>query len=185
MYEKCVECDRLGKDCIPNLYVMSADEIRDFARKLKDKNGWSNAELASVSGVPKGTIDYNFSKRSGKSQDVSYSTFQPVLCALIGCEATEMPCRKQTKEYYEMKSQVSTLMIENYSLHAQIEDFEKRNEEAKSEYEERIDYFKEQLKWRKQMLILGVSIICVLMSVIILSVVIDWFDWNVGYFWRY
>ena len=37
MYEKCVECDRLGKDCIPNLYIMSADEIRDWARKIKDR----------------------------------------------------------------------------------------------------------------------------------------------------
>ena len=57
MYDKCVKCDHLGKDCIPNFYAMDIGEIRDFARKLKEEKGWSNAYLSEVSGVPKGKID--------------------------------------------------------------------------------------------------------------------------------
>lgn len=92
MYEKCLNCDRLGKDCIPNFYTMSVQEIRAWAKKMKEKKGWSNADLAKASGVPKGTIDSNLSKHARK--DVTYSTFAPILCALIGCEG-EMLCFKE------------------------------------------------------------------------------------------
>ena len=71
MYEKCIDCDRLGKDCIPNLYIMTSDEIRDWARKRKEFLGWSNADLSEKSGVPKGTIDSNFSKNPDKNADVN------------------------------------------------------------------------------------------------------------------
>lgn len=81
---------------MPNLYVMTSDEIRDWARKRKEYLGWTNAELSEKSGVPKGTIDSNFSKNPDKNTDVKYSTFAPILCALIGADGNEMQCRGQS-----------------------------------------------------------------------------------------
>lgn len=102
MFEKCIKCDRLGKDCVPNVFIMPMDEIREWARNLKAYKHISNAELSKRSGVPKGTIDMHFSKKHPYSADVNYSTFAPILCALIGCANKEMPC---PKEYEESKDE--------------------------------------------------------------------------------
>lgn len=96
MFEKCITCEHLGKDCMPNLCVMSIEEINRWAIKLKAYKRITNAELSERSGVPKGTIDMHFSKKKDRSPDVSYSTFAPVLCALTGC--AEMQCQKQKLE---------------------------------------------------------------------------------------
>ena len=124
MYEKCIGCDRLGKDCIPNLYIMDVEEIREWAREQKEYKGLTNAELSELSGVPKGTIDHSFSVRVGKHVDMNYSTFAPLLRALIGAEAEEMPC----KMHPETNENNSVLI---------------------NEYAGRIERMESLLKWRK------------------------------------
>lgn len=101
MFEKCIKCDRLGKDCVPNIFIMPMDETREWAMKLKAYKRISNAQLAKLSGVPKGTIDMHFSKKTPYSADTNYSTFAPILCALIGCSEKEMPCPKEHDTYNE------------------------------------------------------------------------------------
>ena len=165
MYEKCIKCEHLGKDCIPNLYVMSITEIRDWARSIKEEKGWSNAHLAELSGVPKGTIDSNFSRHKEKCSDVNYSTFAPVLCALLECEKEEMPCSRFGDEYKEE--------LKNEAI-----------EELKEEYEERVAYFKEQMAWRKHIIIFLIILSCVLISFISVELAIDWNNSGLGFFWR-
>lgn len=176
MYEKCIKCDRLGKDCIPNLYVMSVVEIRDWARKLKEAKGWTNAHLAEVSGVPKGTIDSNFSKRHGKCADVNYSTFAPVLCALLECEGSEMPCRNNNDD-------VAHLLEENAELRKEIEEINQRYDAMKADYNNRISYFKDHIRWKQKIIITLIIISCVLCAFILIGLAIDWQNNGLGFFW--
>ena len=172
MYEKCVKCEHLGKDCIPNFYAMDIGEIRDFARKLKEEKGWSNAYLAEVSGVPKGTIDSNFSKNAGKAKDVNYSTFAPVLCALLGNCNAEMPCHCDDNN-------IIMSLMKNDRLKRQLDEME----ETKTEYDERLRYFKEQMRWRKHVIVFLIATCCVLIAFIMAGIAIDWMNNGIGFLW--
>ena len=91
MFEKCVSCPRLGRDCMPNLMVMDITQMRSWARAVKKQRGLSNADLAARCGTPKSTIAMQLSdSRSG--EDVYYSTFAPILCALIDAPKSEREC---------------------------------------------------------------------------------------------
>lgn len=159
MYEKCIGCDRLGKDCIPNLYVMDVEEIREWARAQKEYKGLTNAELSALSGVPKGTIDHSFSARAGKHVDVNYSTIAPILCALIGADSQEMPC-----SVTEAKREENT-------------DLEK-------EYVARIERMDALLKWRKQVIVFLIVLCCILLDFVLAGIVVDFLDSEIGFFWR-
>lgn len=170
MYEKCIRCNRLGKDCIPNLYIMEVDEIRDWARKRKEFLGWSNAELAKASGVPKGTIDSNFSKRATASIDVNYSTFAPILRALIRCDSSEMECREESSNGGYSAEEVETIIERG---------------------DERVVYLKEQIMRLqktsdariKAVIVLGVLLFVTLLLIIIF-LIIDKENSGIGFFWR-
>lgn len=166
MYEKCLDCDRLGKDCIPNIYAMSVDEIRSWARKLKEKKGWTNSDLAKASGVPKGTIDSSFSKHGKK--DVNYSTFAPILCALIGGEK-EMLCYKTNETEIEK---------ENIILQNHVQDIEN----LKAEYEKEIIYLKDQIQWKRKIIKIMIAISCILLFFVCAGLVVDWMNPNYGLF---
>ena len=167
MYEKCLNCDRLGKDCITNFYTMSVQEIRAWAKKMKEKKGWSNADLAKASGVPKGTIDSSFSRHAGK--DVTYSTFAPILCALIGCEG-EMLCFKDN-------ARAEKIEAENASLRAQMASM-------KEDYENRLAYFRDQLKWKKQVIIILITVSLILLAFVLIYAFIDLTHPDAGFFQR-
>lgn len=174
MYEKCIKCERLGKDCIPNLYNMSVEEIRVWAKKLKDEKGWSNADLAKASGVPKGTIDSSFSRKSKK--DVNYTTFAPILCALIDSDG-EMPCYNGCDGFQEIEE-------ENAALMAQVAKLQSHLEENKKDYEERIKYLKDQLRWKRQVVVVLIAVSCIMLTFVLAEVVMDWMNPNVGFFQR-
>lgn len=156
MYEKCIGCERLGKDCIPNLYIMDIDEIREWARAQKEYKCLTNAELSAMSGVPKGTIDHSFSPRA---KDVNYSTFAPLLRVLIGADIKEMPCSME--------------------LHS-----EEGNEVRIAEYEARIARTDALLKWRKQVIVFLIVLCCILIGFVLAGIVVDFLDKSMGYFWR-
>ena len=177
MYEKCIKCDRLGKDCVPNLYVMSVVEIREWARKLKEEKGWSNAYLSEISGVPKGTIDSNFSKRGGKCADVNYTTFAPILCALIGCKEEMLICNSQLPDD-------ATLEFKNQELSQKVKQLEHDTETKKAEYEKRLSYLREQLEWRRRVIKFLMTVSCILITFILIELAIDWTNSGLGFFWR-
>ena len=163
MFEKCLNCNRLGKDCFPNIFVMDVAGIRLWARKLKIARGITNAELARKSGVPKGTIDNHFSAKATHTADVNYSTFAPILCALLDCGKEEMECPGSNE-------------IESFT-----------EEETKRD----IEFLKEQLKiaqeiahGRKKAIILTCFALFIILSIIILALIIDKFNPYIGFFWR-
>ena len=145
----------------------------DLAGKVRSKRielGWSNAYLAEVSGVPKGTIDSNFSKNAGKAKDVNYSTFAPVLCALLGNCNAEMPCHCDDNN-------IIMSLMENERLKRQLDEME----ETKTEYDERLRYFKEQMQWRKHVIVFLIATCCVLIAFIIAGIAIDWINNGIGF----
>ena len=92
MREKCNNCTRPSKSCIPYLLTLSTRETLEWCRIWKDRLGWSNATLAEKSHVPKGTIDRTLShvKDEHDTTEVKFITVRPIICALIGCTVEEL-----------------------------------------------------------------------------------------------
>lgn len=177
MYEKCIKCERLGKDCIPNLYIMDVLDIREWTRKLKEEKGWTNAHLAEVSGIPKGTIDSCFSKKNGKNADVNYSTFSAILCALLECDHIEMLCR-------DSEAECCHIFNENEELRKENAELKERYASIREDYENRIAYFKENIKYKRHIIAILIIISCILCTFILLGIAVDWNYSDIGFFWR-
>ncbi|WP_405321006.1 hypothetical protein [Frisingicoccus sp.] len=171
MFEECVNCERLGKDCMPNLWLLSPEEIREWARNRKEYLGWSNSDLAEASGVPKRTIDDKFSKNS--SADVRYSTFAPIICALIGCDGKPMQCRKNevcqpSLPYYEtMIIRLEEEKIEDRALH-----------------KDETVFLKDEIKVKTRAVITLGFLSFALFSLIVFGLITDMLDPNLGFIWR-
>ena len=180
MYEKCISCQRLGRDCIPNFYIMPLNDMRHFAKRRMTALGWKNADLADESGVKEGTIKNTLSQ---KDRDVYYSTFAPMFCALIGCDNEEPPCPEAAVEESKHLETIARLEKEKQEL-------EQRLEEAKNDAEKRVNFMKDELrkvratsddrkKWRNIFCIVAF----VAIAIIFLAIVADVLDKGIGFFW--
>lgn len=168
MFEKCIKCEHLGKMCIPNVFIMPVGEMKEWQKKLKAHKKITNAELSELSGVPKGTIDGHFAAKS-HAVDVNYSTFAPIFCALVECEDTEMDCAVE-----------NTHGITEEDL-----------QNLKDDYQEQIDFLKEQLEKsqdiadaRKNLVMTLGSFLFITLVLIIGALIVDRLDPNLGFFWR-
>lgn len=154
MYEKCISCERLGKDCFPNLCVMEMEDIRTWAKLRLKYKGWTYADLSEASGVPKGTIAYSFSQ---KGVDVNYSTFAPVLCALIDCPPGEYPCPEPSVDVSLLQEKYSQLEQENGELKLRANEAEGTHREdirtTKAEKQKTIGALKQDLKFCQEQIL--------------------------------
>lgn len=180
MYEKCINCKRLGKDCTPNFYTMPLNDMRLFAKRLMTAKGWKNADLAEESGVKEGTIKNTLSQRD---RDVYYSTFAPMFCALVGSGNEETPCPEAAVEESKHLETIARLEKEK-------EELEKRLEEEKEAADRQADFLKDELKkerevskerkkWRDIFCIIAL----VALGIIVAALVVDFVDRTIGFFW--
>lgn len=173
MYEKCITCDIIGVSCVPNLMRMQFSDIIQWCIKRQKYLGWTNQFLADKSAVPVGTINRI---KAGDYLDCKYSTIKNLLVALIGGTTDEFPCNKQVeKELQQMEAleqQAAKLAAveaenvavkaENEALKAKLDKIDEQHRmdilvikeqfiEQKKDYQERIEFLKEQLKaWQSR-----------------------------------
>lgn len=95
MFEKCISCDRLGQDCMPNLMQLSFADLLKWWDKRQHHIGWTNQKLFEESGIPLGTINRI---KSGDYDDCRYYTIRRILVALIGGVADEFPCKEKMEQ---------------------------------------------------------------------------------------
>jgi ATP-dependent protease HslVU (ClpYQ) peptidase subunit len=119
--------------------------------------GWTNQILADKSTVPVGTINRI---KAGEYLDCKYSTIKHILIALIGGTTDEFSCTEQVERELRQVEQLerqaanlSATQAENEQLKEKLQkiDEQHRNDirAIKSEYQEQIDFLKEELKaWR-------------------------------------
>lgn len=127
MQEKCKNCARPSKACVPFLMTLSTRDMLEWCRFWKEKLGWSNAYLAAKSLVPKGTIDRVMSRANIiDSSEVKLVTVRPIICALTGCTLEELKTCETVRdaEYYALEA-------ENSALAARIAQMSEQLAEAK------------------------------------------------------
>ena len=164
MYEKCITCDSIGISCVPNLMTMEFSDLIQWCFKRKKHLGWTTQTLAEKSTVPVGTINRI---KAGDYLDCKYSTIRNILIALICGTTDEFPCNKQVeKELQQMEdlerqaAKLAAVEAENEELKAKLDKIDEQHRrdiraikeeflEQKKEYQERIEFLKDELKSRR------------------------------------
>ena len=95
MYSKCLNCQNPGRECLKRLLTMTGDELLIWCKARKKSLGLSNADIASATNVPKGTVDRLL---SSSGSDVRFSTIQPIIRLLSGCTDEEFDCSSPSPE---------------------------------------------------------------------------------------
>lgn len=157
MFEKCIKCDRLGENCVPNLMLLSFSDLIQWCIKRQKYLEWTNQTLADKSTVPVGTINRI---KVGDYMDCKYSTIRNLLIALIGGTTDEFPCNeqvekdlKQLEQFEQQSAKLAAVEKENKALKARLNKIEEQHRkdvhEIKEEYQEQIAFLKDELRaWR-------------------------------------
>lgn len=116
MFDKCVTCERIGQDCVPNLLALPWPELLDFWKKRQAFLGWSNQVLSDKSKIPVGTIN----RIKAGEDDARYSTMRSIIHALMGGHSAEFPCQKKLDQEFahfeSLEKQCEALAGENEAL---------------------------------------------------------------------
>ena len=154
MFDKCITCERLGQDCVPNLMALPFPELLSWWKKRQAYLGWSNQILAEKSNIPLGTIN----RIKAGEEDCRYSTMRSILHALMGGYAVEFPCQKKLDmEFAHIKmleDQNAELTSRNDELAVKqgaIDEVHRNDIRIiKAEYQEELASFKEEITFLKE-----------------------------------
>ena len=153
MFEKCITCERLGQDCMPNLLILPFPDLLTWLAKKQKALGWSNQTLADHSNIPKGTIDRI---KQGDYSDCRYSTMRNLLVAVIGGVADEFPCkerldkqRQRLEELEEENKRMTALEQENETLRKRLENMDTLH---RADIRTIVDEYKEEVKFLKDII---------------------------------
>jgi Mg2+ and Co2+ transporter CorA len=125
MFEKCIECPRIGESCVPNLWLLPFPALIQWCIKKQKHLGWTNQVWANKSNVPVGTIN----RIKAGDTDCKYSTIRNLAIALIGGTTDEFSCTEQVeKELRNMER------LEQQA--AKMASVEKENEELRQRLDE-------------------------------------------------
>ena len=157
MFEKCIQCNRMGESCVPNLMLLPFPELIKWCDKRQKYLGWSNQMLAEKSKkVPVGTIN----RIKAGEEDCKFSTMQSLLITLIGGTTNEFACTEQVKKELRQMEQLEQQATKLYSTEAEnerLKDILSKIDEQhrqdiriiKAEYQDQIDFLKDELKARR------------------------------------
>jgi hypothetical protein len=156
MFEKCIKCPRIGESCVPNLWLLPFPELIQWCIKRQKHLGWTNKEWADRSTVPVGTIN----RIKAGDDDCKYSTIRNLAIALIGGTTDEFSCtelvEKELRQMEQLEQQAAKLTDVEAKYEVLKDCMNKVDEQhrqdiriIRSEYQEQIDFLKEELKaWR-------------------------------------
>lgn len=153
MFEKCIKCNRIGESCVPNLMLLPFPDLLKWCDKRQDHLGWTSKTLAEKSHVPLGTI----SRIKAGEEDCKYSTIRNILIALIGGTTDEFACTEQVErelrnmeQLEQQAAKLSVVEAENERLKCRLNEIDELHRKdiraIREEYQEQIDFLKEQLK---------------------------------------
>ena len=165
MYKECLSCPKLGVSCDgANFIAMTAHELLEWCKLRKQRLGLSNARLAEMSNIPKGTIDRVF---AADTTDCKYETIRPIVKALVG-DWTQNPCpsSETAKQDEHLHAELDRLQAENERLRQHILDTETRHAEDSARTKQNtatvLAMFEGQLRFKNR------AIVCLAFAVVLL-----------------
>ena len=196
MYTKCIDCNRLGKTCSgPDFYLLSAEELIAWCKRRKEHLRLSNAKIAEIALMSRGTVDNLF---AGTHTDYRYESIRPVLKVLIGRTVTEEMCNTSPDncEAEKLKSALASAEAENAKMKSELDHIRTENEYLKTalsheqkQSEQNTNYLREQLKdahaldkARKRVIFFLLAALIGVLCAIIAVLIWDKMHPNIGFF---
>ena len=196
MYTKCIDCSRLGKTCSgPDFYLLSAEELIAWCKRRKEHLHLSNAKIAEIAVMSRGTVDNLF---AGTHTDYRYESIRPVLKVLIGRTAAEELCNTSLDncEAEKLKSALANAEAENAKMKSEFDHIRTENEYLKTsldheqkQAERNENYLYEQIKElqalgqaRKRVIFFLIVAIVGILCALIFVMVWDKMNPHVGWF---
>lgn len=187
MYSECLKCEKIGVSCDgPNFVAMSTQELLTWCKARKEHLHLSNARLAEMSGMPKGTIDRLF---AGEHTDVRFETIRPLLKALTGGAWSGNPCaaqqedealRKKVQELEKelrLRDESIAHLKDNYSsMTTLVANTNKR-------HEEQLKFLRDEIKRKNKVMVILAVIMSLALLYILITLIIDRTDPSKGFWW--
>lgn len=150
MFEKCLECSKIGTSCVPNLMLLPFPELIQWCNKRQKYRGWTNQMLAEYSNVPVGTINRI---KAGEYMDCKYSTIRNLLITLIGGTTDEFSCTKQVEDELRQMDQLAQQAEALSAVEAENTRLLARLSAVEEEHRKQIEYLRRQIDFEEQQLI--------------------------------
>lgn len=190
MYQECITCPKIGISCDgPNFMAMSAPELLAWCKARKAQLHLSNATLAELSGMPKGTIDRLF---AGEHMDFRYETVRPLVKALVGGkEWSGSPCDDPSdSERAELLEKIHHLENELIHRDEKIRSLQETNTSlqtlvtnSNARYTTDKDFLRGELKRKNKIIAILSVIIGVETIAIMAALIVDRLNDDMGFFW--
>ena len=201
-YNKCIKCEALGVTCDgPNLTAVSPDRFCEWCRLRKEYLGWTNAHLVEISGVSKATVDRIM---AGTVTGLNGDTKSRIACALIYGVSSEgkawgrHPCAMGASVETDSAKQAAALDALKEKYEKKIEELRKAERSKIEHLKEETEFYKNQLVNKDRMLddradylrkkdkvIMALfGVVFLLMFVLIMALVVDFTNPDMGFFWR-
>lgn len=195
MEKKCANCEHLGRDCPKQMLYLTLDNLIDWCRSATARLHLTHDDVAKTSGVPKGTIDRVLSRQSA---DCKYATIHAIVVDLLGRLGVESPCLDELlaadsaetealmAQNAEMERKLWDAERENRLLQKQVDSFASDREFLRSQVntkDRQLGMLSRTLKgWRIAVISLG-SLVFLLLSLVIVALLVDKVNPNIGFFW--
>lgn len=190
MYEKCLECKKLGNPCDgPNFIAMSTGDLIAWCNaRRKQMPGLTYERIAERTGLSKGTVSGFFGSTHA---DYRLDTVRPILEQLVGGQWEDSPCADPTAtERAEYEKRIREFEAELRWRDDKIQHFTEENKRLREELKDSQETEKEQLKFhrgeikRKNRVITILAIVMSLaLAYIIATLIIDRLDSTQGFYW--
>lgn len=184
-YNICIGCKNLGVTCDgPNFIAMTPESLMEWCRLRKQQLGLSNAKLAELSDIPKGTIDRLL---AGRHSEYKLTTIQPMMKTLVGGSWGQFPCANPGGEADEaLKAAVAERDAEISRLNALLDSANQKQssalDELRAEDEKKISYLKNHVTELKRALKHYKIFALILLALIVGILFVDVLFGNVGWF---
>lgn len=185
-YDRCLECDHLGKDCDgPNFEAMTLERWCEWCRERKDFLNWTNSYIAERSGTSEPTVERIMAGSVGK--DIKLSTASAISKVLVNGSWGQYPCAMaamhgdndtESEKLLEYRAEITRLRDELTQTRLERQSAVKHVEEVQ---QEKVDYFKNQLSETKTLLnkyrFLTFALFAVLFLLVLVVAMLPNFGW--------
>lgn len=181
MYKECITCHKLGTECDgANLIALPSKDLIEWCKLRKAHLKMSNAKIAELANVPKGTVDRIFA--ADGEVDFRYESIRPLVQALLGGAFDGNPCpdpdlneqaAETIKRLEEDNQRLRKLYYKTLDDHRDDIDAERAAE----------DFLMKQIKQKDRKILVLTILLAILLSAIIIALIVDVLNPDVGFFW--
>lgn len=196
-HDICLLCKALSVSCSgPNPFAMTYARLIEWCNSLAKQKGLTRSDIAEGSNTPLGTIN-NF--LSGRTDDIRFSTLQPILSFLIGncwgnpcdyakkfLDGEEMP--SETLERIEAENRRLTEELNNLRQNSRradlyADDMRKELAEVRKDADKKTAFLRDLADYREKKLRKSVMVIVILALIIVIALIVDFTNPQIGYLW--